>query len=332
LVSEKIGMSRIKIDLKAASVEQVAAQLLTILRENGSGGTAGAYFPGCLESIQQFEFTPSALGLNVRGGVLIQSGGAVSSYGGDRGPDWLRKKYSDAVHWLRQKGYIVRDHTQRSDQFAEVTTDGQTALIDSATMLFVIPRQWTHWRAIYEKGVFHLGVRKGGDEFSGTAFLIGPNRLATCEHNFAGDVLVYIDNAEIAARDEKKHAATDVAVFSLGQSVSSPLVVLPLRDDLPSPGEEVAILGFPAVPQRQPTLNISVGAVEALPTNYRGDSQFIQVSIQTAGGYSGGPVIDQCGRVIGVVTERTFEAVKDADVPSRPFSQVVPVRYLKELL
>lgn len=324
-------MSRIKIDLQSSTVEQVAAQLLTIIRENQNGESTAGYYPGCLESILQFEFSPSALGINVRGGVLSQSGGAVSSYGGDRGPEWLRKKYFESVNWLRQKGYIIRDHTQSNDQFAEATRDGQIVEIDSSNMLFVIPRPWTHWRAVYESAVFHLGIRKDGDEFSGTAFMIRPNRFATCKHNFAGDVVVYVNNAEVSTTREEKHSTEDVAVFSLADAAKSPLVTLPLRSDLPSPGEEIAILGFPAVPLRQPTLNISVGAVESLPTNYKGDSQFIQVSTQTAGGNSGGPVVDSCGRVVGIVIEKTFEAVQDPSVPSRPFSQVVPVRYLTDL-
>lgn len=325
-------MSRISIDLKSATVEQFAAQLLTLLRENSKGRPPGGYFPGCLESIVQFEFSPVALELDVRGGVLRQPGGAVSHYGGDRPPEWLKKRYSEAANWLRQRGYIVRDHTQSSDQFAEVTSEGAEVVIDTTTMLFVIPRRWTHWREAYENGVFHLGIRKGEDEFSGTAFRNGPNRFATCEHNFAGDVVAYVQGEAVPVCNEKKHPSADVAVFSLPDTVQAPLVVLPLRHELPLPGEEIAILGFPSVPLRQPTLNISVGAVESLPTNYKGDAQYIQVSTQTAGGNSGGPVIDECGRVVGIVIEKTFESVADPQVPARPFSQVVPVRYLLELL
>jgi hypothetical protein len=36
--------------------------------------------------------------------------------------------------------------------------------------------------------------------------------------------------------------------------------------------------------------------------------------------------------VIGVVSERTFEDVGEAKMPARPFSQVVPARYLAELV
>lgn len=324
-------MSRIKIDLQKATTEQVAAQLLTILRENTARRVSVSYYPGCLESILQFEFAPVALGLNVRGGTLIQSGGAFSSYGGDRGPEWLRKKYAEAVNWLRRGHYIVRDHTQSDDQFAEVTQEGASVVIDSERMLFVIPRPWKHWHTVYSQGVFLIGVRKGGDEFRGTAFLIGQNLFATCEHNFAGEVFVYTGEEAVPTRDVKKHPSADVAVFSLDRLASSNRQTLPLHNGLPDPSDEVAILGFPVVPQRLPTLNFSAGMVESLPTDYRAVQQFIQVSIPTAGGYSGGPLIDTCGRVIGVVSERTFEAVGDG-IPARPFSQVVPVHYLAELL
>ena len=264
------------------------------------------YFPGSLESILQFEFAPVERGLDVRGGVLRQLGGAVASYGGDRGSDLLRRRYYEAVDWLRQKGYIVRDHTQSSDQFAKVTQDGLAVGIDSQRMTFVIPRKWTHWRTEYEERVFLLSIKKGEDEFSGTAFQIAPNLFATCEHNFAGEVSVYVGDMAVAVRQVRMHPSADVALFSLVSPIAPPPDGLPLSQDLPSPGEDVAILGYPSVPRRQPTLNILVGAVESLPTDYSGDSQFIQVSILTAGGNSGGPLIEQCGRVLGVVSEKTL--------------------------
>lgn len=325
-------MSRIKIDLKNATTEQVAAQLLTILRENISGRVSVGYYQGCLESILQFEFAPVALGLDVRGGVLCQPGGAFSSYGGDRGPEWLRKKYNEAVNWLRKNDYIVRDHTQRDDQFAEATAEGAAVEIDAGSMSFVIPRPWKHWLSGYARGVFLLSVVKGGREHTGTAFQIGPNLFATCEHNFVGDVSIYVGEEAVPALAPKKHPSADVAVFSLDRPPGDGFPPLPVRNALPDPGDEVAILGFPVVPQRLPTLNFCAGMVESLPTDYKATLQYVQVSIPTAGGYSGGPLIDAYGRVVGVVSERTFEDVSEAKMPARPFSQVVPARYLAELI
>lgn len=78
----------------------------------------------------------------------------------------------------------------------------------------------------------------------------------------------------------------------------------------------MATLGFPIVAQRLPTPNFFAGMVEGLPTDYTGVQQFIEMSIPTAGGNSDGPLIDTAGCVIGVVAERTFEAVGDAGIPA----------------
>jgi len=199
-------------------------------------------------------------------------------------------------------------------------------------MCFVIRRPWKHWLSKYASGVFLLSVKKGGREHAGTAFLIGPNLFATCEHNFVGEVAVYVGDEAVPALPPKKHPAADVAVFSLERAPGGGFTPLPVHTAPPEAGDEVAILGFPVVPLRQPTLNFCAGMVESLPTDYKATLQFIQVSIPTAGGYSGGPLIDDCGRVVGVVSERTFEDVGEARTPARPFSQIVSSRYLAELI
>jgi S1-C subfamily serine protease len=124
---------------------------------------------------------------------------------------------------------------------------------------------------------------------------------------------------------------TDVAVFTVSISVTGPAEAIPPSNALPAPGSEVAALGFPMVPQWHPTLGIFIGNVEALPTDYSQQNQFIQVSFQTAGGNSGGPLLDQYARALGVVSERTFEQVEDKRVPARPFSHVTPISRVFEL-
>lgn len=322
----------VSIKPKTATVEQVAAQLLTILRRNETQEPAGGYWPRCVKSILAFEFTPQALGLDVRGGVIRLPGGGVAAFGGNYDPPaWLEDKYEEAVHWLREHGYIRRDRTQTSDQFVELTTEGRRVGIDPAAMTFVMPRGWTHWRSVYGDGVYQLSIRQDGRQAGGTAFLVGPRRFVTCAHNIVGTVAVYVGDAEVPVVSPACHPTADIAAFTVADDVDLPEVFLPIRSAMPLPGEEVAALGFPAVPLRQPTLNILVGAVESLPTDYRGDRQFIQVSFGSSGGVSGGPAIDTCGRVIGVVSERTFEQVADPKVPAKPFPQVVPISHLSEI-
>lgn len=325
-------MSRISIELQTASVEQVAAQLLTIMRENKITNAPDSYSPGSLESMLQWEFSPTALGIDVPEGDLKPPGGVFSRYGTDNGPEWLRTKFFESVRWLCEKGYIVHDQAQGSDDFAEVTTEGEAVEINAATMMFVISRPWAFWRSYYERSVFHLGIVRDDVVLSGTAFLISPDRFATSRHNLEGHVVVYIDQAEISSTNEQKHPTVDVAVFSLVHAECGPLVTLPLRNGLPGFGEEVAVLGFSPASPYQPIINLSAGCVETLSSDSQGNSPFIQVHIQSEVGYGGAPVIDQWGRVVGVVTKEFGETIRDNDARRDPVLQVVPVSNLRDLL
>jgi hypothetical protein len=78
------------INLKTATVEQVAAQLLTILRRNETQEPACGYRPRCVKSVLAVEFTPQALGLDVQGGGIRLRGGGVAAFGGNYDPPGWR--------------------------------------------------------------------------------------------------------------------------------------------------------------------------------------------------------------------------------------------------
>lgn len=127
-------MSRVKIDVQKCSVEELAGQILTILRANEGARPPAGYFGGSLESILQFEIAPKALGRNVtETGVLVENG-AYQAYGGDRGPDWLRKKYFEAANKLRTLGLIHDDPEQSSREFVVLSDEGRNAPVDPNTM------------------------------------------------------------------------------------------------------------------------------------------------------------------------------------------------------
>ncbi|GEM_PF-6577293 len=127
-------MSRVKIDLQKCSVDQMAGQILTILRTNERERPPAGYFGGSLESILQFELAPKALGRNVtETGVLVMNG-AYQAYGGERGPEWLRRKYFDAVNKLRTRGLIYDDPDQSSPEFVVLSEEGRSVPVDPVTM------------------------------------------------------------------------------------------------------------------------------------------------------------------------------------------------------
>ncbi|MGB8842472.1 MAG: trypsin-like peptidase domain-containing protein, partial [Aliidongia sp.] len=65
-------------------------------------------------------------------------------------------------------------------------------------------------------------------------------------------------------------------------------------------GEEIAAFGYPLQGTLSSGGNFTVGNVSAL-AGLKNDSRHIQISAPIQPGNSGGPVVDQCGNVIGVV-------------------------------
>ena len=94
-------------------------------------------------------------------------------------------------------------------------------------------------------------------------------------------------------------AAQDLAILR----ITSPAELKPagLRTDSDIRlGEDVLVAGFPL--GRSQDLHISVGTINAL-IGRRNDPNRLQISAPIQSGYSGGPVLDRSGNVVGVMTE-----------------------------
>jgi S1-C subfamily serine protease len=207
---------------------------------------------------------------------------------------------------------------------------------------------WNHWTETYSSEVFHLlFTNETDDESSGTAFHIGKGLLITARHNvfdshgsIRGDLRIrYGDNIHsvvVLACSHRISPGCDVACLHVAALAANRGIPTQLR--LPQVGEEVAALGFPAIPSRHPTLVMHVGTVEALPVSYY-NQRFLQVSFQSGGGLSGGCLIDKSGHVLGVMVENVYMVASDPSndgtsraAPTRPYGQAVPMEYVDSYL
>jgi S1-C subfamily serine protease/Holliday junction resolvasome RuvABC ATP-dependent DNA helicase subunit len=98
--------------------------------------------------------------------------------------------------------------------------------------------------------------------------------------------------AQVLARD----AANDLALLKV-EAGSEPVATLRAGVRI---GEEIAAFGYPLLGTLSTGGNFTVGNVSAL-AGFKNDSRHIQISAPIQPGNSGGPVLDQCGNVIGVV-------------------------------
>ena len=139
---------------------------------------------------------------------------------------------------------------------------------------------------------------------TGTGFFISPDTLVTNNHVVAGC-------AELKLR---KNGGDTGGVRLLATSASDDLAVL--RAPVPNktylklrlgapirPAEPVLVFGYPLAQALSSAGNTTLGNVTAL-SGLRDDSRYLQISAAVQPGNSGGPAIDEAGRLMGVVVSK----------------------------
>jgi S1-C subfamily serine protease len=153
------------------------------------------------------------------------------------------------------------------------------------------------------------GAEKGLS--SGTGFFVtGDGYLVTNAHVVAGYEhpkvvcgLAGLTPAQVLARD----TVNDLALLKVDFASDH---VATLRPGVRI-GEEIAAFGYPLQGVLSAGGNFTVGNVSAL-AGFKNDSRHIQISAPIQPGNSGGPVVDQCGNVIGVVVSNLGSTGKGA--------------------
>jgi S1-C subfamily serine protease len=126
------------------------------------------------------------------------------------------------------------------------------------------------------------------------------------------EVVFPSDGTRLEARVEASDPDLDIAILSVSGS-NLPFAALGDSDAL-SAGQSVKAIGFPfgrAVEVGEPVTDdtlpqptISRGTIGALRAGSEGDARYIQTDAPIYPGSSGGPMLDEHGRVIGVVRMR----------------------------
>ncbi|HET6897811.1 MAG TPA: trypsin-like peptidase domain-containing protein [Vicinamibacteria bacterium] len=120
------------------------------------------------------------------------------------------------------------------------------------------------------------------------------------------------DGTRLEARVDATNPDLDIAILSVS-GTDLPFLALGDSDAL-SPGQPVKVIGFPygqavevgglVSADTIPNPTISKGTIGALRAGNEGDARYIQTDAPVYPGSSGGPMLDEHGRVIGVVRMR----------------------------
>ena len=184
----------------------------------------------------------------------------------------------------------------------------------------------------------------------GTAYYIGNNLFVTAAH-CVNDVerfnLLRYDNTPLSLRDvwfakDQDREVFDLAIIRVDDELRIPSFIL----DTPAVLDEVLVMGFPPIanfPSIQTAETATIGAYQKASTGqivanaqaYRTLMDFFLINARVKGGNSGGPVINQEGKVIGTVVALPYELDSD---PSNPrydimgYGQCLPSKYIEDLM
>lgn len=187
------------------------------------------------------------------------------------------------------------------------------------------PREPQRLETLLARATVLVIVPAGDDTGIGSGFFVGPDTIVTNRHvveKRAERVLVTnpaigrVLPAEVVAETpDAKPGAPDFAVLRVNTGDFTPpaLGVSTAIGRL----DNVVAAGFPAIVVRSdarfkqlaegdgsaaPSANMQSGAVTVIQPHVAGDAEVILHSAEISGGNSGGPLVDTCGRVVGVNT------------------------------
>lgn len=167
-----------------------------------------------------------------------------------------------------------------------------------------------------------IATMKSGDPSIGTAFSLEDGRVLTARH-----CIEEPESIELPGWEPTKAPLTSVHVAA---DSKVDLAILTF-DKNPFPGangfrmrggvsilEEVMAMGYPPIARFKKFLSTTTGQVAAEEVPYGEKAVHILTTARTRGGSSGGPLVNRCGLVVGLITGTPLEMAASSEHGARP--------------
>lgn len=216
--------------------------------------------------------------------------------------------------------------------YRTITELGQELVEEDAHREFLhgLPFVASRW----EKSVVCIFGKAG----IGTGFFVSPRSIVTARH-----VLEGLEKYTITDRNNREIQVESVH-FPESEDIDLALITLKTecKDIAPiriardcDPLDEVVVFGYPPVPLADDAyLLVNRGEISAV-VKLRTGIQAVLITCLLKGGYSGGPVLNRRGQVVGVVSKNLFEKVSPEEQSINEalgFAAAVPFDWVSDLI
>ena len=146
---------------------------------------------------------------------------------------------------------------------------------------------------------------KNGYSSQGTAWIMSNGYVVTSYHVIEGasDIkLIKADGSEFLAREYINDKANDIALLEVISEGKLPAAI-PISSQPASLGSNVFTIGYPMVGIMGTDPKFTSGKINSL-SGIQNDPRIYQISVPVQSGNSGGPLLNENGEVVGIITSK----------------------------
>ena len=147
-------------------------------------------------------------------------------------------------------------------------------------------------------------VRVVGGYSEGSGFFVAPNQVLTSFHVIDGEPspkVIFPSGNFTTPENITANKDADLALLYLGEKQSG-MVLSFSSPELLQPNEPVMSAGYAFGTGLPGEVTVYKGNFASLRRSKKNPLDFLQINLDLADGMSGGPVVDQCGEVVGINT------------------------------
>ena len=248
---------------------------------------------------------------------------ALIEYGWER-DDWMRMVVEWETEYYRLNTYLQENYPDIEKRVEEIKR-----LDDSLPAEVRAAEATVNWDGALEPK--SPSEQAGG---SGTGFVVARGIVMTCAHVVRGAARITVASGTGAVLEAKVHtldAGNDWALLEVNGLESE---AIPVSVEKPNVGATIYCIGYPLGGIKDSTDPIVGSGNIAALQRLDGDQRFMQITAPVNPGNSGGPVLDQYGRWVGVVSQKLNDmaTLRAAETVTQGVNFAVKASFIQPLL